>query len=41
VQSSQGIVFDRDIKTEDEEDLVEKLAKGLHQVIVDNPKMFN
>jgi len=36
-----GIVFDRDIKTEDEEELVEKLAKGLHQVIVDNPKMFN
>ena len=35
-----GIVADRAIEVEDEELVVEELAKGLHQVIRDNPEMF-
>lgn len=35
-----GIFRDRDIKVEDEEDVVERLAKGLLQLIQDNPKIF-
>ncbi|MGX4555734.1 hypothetical protein ACWJWN_16945 [Clostridioides difficile] len=34
------IFRDRCIESEDEEYLVDVLAKGLHQVIIDNPYMF-
>ncbi|MCG3625946.1 hypothetical protein L9Z72_13700 [Clostridioides difficile] len=34
------IFRDRCIESEDEEYLVDVLAKGLHQVIIDNPKIF-
>lgn len=35
-----GIVRDRAIEVEDEEFVVDELAKGLHQIIRDNPIMF-
>ena len=35
-----GILRDRAIEVEDEELVVEELAKGLHQIIRDNQKMF-
>ncbi|MDL5002019.1 hypothetical protein QRW96_15435 [Clostridioides difficile] len=34
------IFRDRCIESEDEEYLVDVLAKGIHQVIIDNPKIF-
>jgi Zn-dependent peptidase ImmA (M78 family) len=34
------ILKDRGIEVENEEFIVEELAKGLHQVILDNPHMF-
>lgn len=35
-----GIVKDRALEIEDEEFIVDELAKGLHQIILDNPYMF-
>lgn len=35
-----GIVQDRALEIEDEEFIVDELAKGLHQIILDNPIMF-
>lgn len=36
-----GILRDRCIQVEDEEALVEGLARGMHQVLRDNPEMFS
>lgn len=35
-----GIVHDRNIKLKDEEKVVEAFARGLHQIIMDNPEIF-
>lgn len=35
-----GIVKDRALEIEDEEFIVDELAKGLNQIILDNPIMF-
>ena len=35
-----GILRDRAIEVQDEEFVVDELAKGLHQIIRDNPEMF-
>lgn len=35
-----GVLRDRAIKVDEEEFVVDELAKGLHQIIRDNPEMF-
>lgn len=35
-----GILRERDILIEDEEELVEMLGKGIYQFIIDNPNIF-
>ncbi len=35
-----GIIAERNIEVENEESIVEELARGLHQVIRDNPEIF-
>jgi phenolic acid decarboxylase len=35
-----AIFTDRDINVDNEEEIVDSLAKGLHQVIIDNPDLF-
>lgn len=35
-----GIMKDRNLELENEELVVEELSRGFHQVIKDNPKMF-
>ena len=37
-----GIVYDREISflQDDEETIINQLAKGLYQIIIDNPNMF-
>lgn len=35
-----GIVRERNIELDDEELIVEELARGMHQIIKDNPEIF-
>ena len=35
-----GVLHERGIKIDDEESIVESLAKGLHQIVRDNQEMF-
>ena len=35
-----GILHERAIRVENEEELVEGLARGMHQILRDNPEMF-
>jgi hypothetical protein len=37
---AHGIIYERDLKLQDEEFIVHELAKALHQIIRDNPIMF-